>query len=432
MSGISSQDSTDSLSVGNKKIILKLIEIGSVNIIDGCFSMSKLTDKLKLMADSFSVSVFDIACNFADSALAYNDSLYTVSLNKLDFLTGNGLMHVMSDRIETINAGKLTIDNLRCENTDKKEQHSKNVGKKPASWIKFDTKQISTSPVNIIRMARAKEVVLDTLSIEGNKFFFYRDNQYKPQQPYAMPQEGIAKIKIPLNIKHTNVAFNHFLMNVTLDGNRIGELTLKKTNIGIKDITNLSGSIIRANISTNIADGGKLVSDLDLTLNKKCDFRFKSTVSDTYGKAFSPFLEPLFGVKVGCNIHKIDMDCKGDNIESTGTYCMQYDSLDIQINKETTPIEKLGKYAGLINTFAPAVLQKKNPRHKGEQPQSYEVSKTRDEWKPFPVYLIGPMIDGMLKSVLPPIVSKSRDKSRESRDKSRETKDKSRESKDKK
>ncbi len=387
------------------------IEIRTVNIKNGSFAFSQITDKLQMQADSVSLSIYHLAYNFADSTFSFCDSLYHFKTTNTCFTSANGLFRVKTKTIETADAGKIIIKNITGGNTDKKEQHASRMGKIPSTWAQFDIKQASTSPINIIRMAKAREIKIGRVDVQGSQVSIYRDNQYPPRKQYPMPQEAIAGISIPLNIGEVGVTTDRFNVSLTLDGIHSGSMVLKNNNIKISNLTNTKGKTFHTKLTSTLEDGGNIHADIDMVLNHKCEFSCITEITNTSGNNFLSFTKPLLGINARCNIHNLTMNSHGDKDKQQSTFCMQYDSLGISIDK-TTPIERLSKMAGVINTFAPSVLFRQNPRQKGQMPQSYQVQCTRDPWKPFPVYLFGPLSEGIFQTVLPPAIAKTIEKKR--------------------
>ena len=61
-------------------------------------------------------------------------------------------------------------------------------------------------------------------------------------------------------------------------------------------------------------------------------------------------------------------------------------------------IKKFGK---TIEGFANNLIPKSNPTAVDIEPRRYKVSWKRDEWKPYPLYVFGPCINGVVETMLP-------------------------------
>ena len=388
-----------------KRLPIARAEVKRVSIKDGRIAVSMLENKLQAAADSLCICLHEAAYDLRDSSLTFCDSLYAFSACGTDFLSTDGLFRLSVASAATADGGCLIASGIRGGNTDRPEKHALNAGKAAATWAQFDITELRTSPVNILRSLKQKEIKADTLTVQGNYATIYRNNQYPPRAPYPMPQEALAKVPVPIELRHADIALNKLKFSLTTDGSNAGTLELKDLSARLRNITNHAGSTIHTALKSTLQDGGSINVHLDLKNNNMCTFGCKTEVTNTGGGNFGGFLRTIAGVNANCNIHRLNMDCHGDKHNQEGTFCMQYDSLKIHIDKDS-PIEKLGKLAGVANAFAPAVLVKSNPRHKGGEPQTYTTACTRNPWKPFPVYLFKPLGDGIVQTVLPPAIAK--------------------------
>ena len=388
-----------------KRLPIARAEVKTVNIKDGRIAVSMPDNKLQAAADSLCIRLHEAAYDFRDSLMTYCDSLYVFSACGINYVSSNGLFHLSVAQTGTADGGNLLAKGIRGGNTDRPEKHALNAGKAAATWAQFDIKEVRTSPVNILRSLKQKEIKADTLTVHGNHVTLYRDNQYPPRAPYPMPQEALAKAKMPIELQHAGITLDKMQFSMTQDGTNKGTLELTKLAVKARNITNRAGSTMHTALKGRLQDGGNISMNLELKNNQRCDFGCKTDVTNTSGDNFGNFLRPIAGLKAGCNIHSLNMDCHGDKDRQEGTFCMQYDSLKMHIDKDS-PIEKLGKLAGIANAFAPAVLIKSNPRHKGAEAMTCTIECTRNRWKPFPVYLFKPLSDGMVQTVLPPAIAK--------------------------
>ena len=81
---------------------------------------------------------------------------------------------------------------------------------------------------------------------------------------------------------------------------------------------------------------------------------------------------------------------------------MQYHGLNVKVHKEDNiPYEIVTRNADLFTNLANSLVPKSNPTSVDPAPRRYYVEWKRDEWKPYPLYLFGPSIDGIKKTMLP-------------------------------
>ena len=393
----------------NKKhaeIPLKKVIVEEVSLEDGQLSMARSKDKFFTSVEDVFCSLLDIEYNFSDSLLTYSDSLYLISAKNFALTTADGLFKMKLKELSTENSGAVVINQLSGGNAVAKQKLADAKGKVPVTWAWFDISHLETSPLSVIKIAKEKKIEIDSVRLNMKSVNLFRDNHYQPKAPYPMPQEGLLKLKLPLLVKNIDMSLEKMMVELTLTGQSTGGLQMSGITAKINNVTNKAGETIKAKLKSAIEDSGKADIDFTMTLNKKCEFSMKANVKNAQGEAFSDFLKPLFGVEMQCNISNIDMAYKADRHKAVGTYCMIYDNLKINVLKQETSIPQLAKYSGIINAFAPAILLVKNPRKSGGQPQAYNIEWERNDMKSFSVYMLGPMIDGMLESVLPPSIVK--------------------------
>ena len=81
---------------------------------------------------------------------------------------------------------------------------------------------------------------------------------------------------------------------------------------------------------------------------------------------------------------------------------MLYHGLKVKVHEEDDiPYKIVTKNAKAFTTLANTLLPKSNPTAVDIRPRAYEVEWKRNEWKPFPLYMFGPCIDGVKKTFLP-------------------------------
>ena len=85
-----------------------------------------------------------------------------------------------------------------------------------------------------------------------------------------------------------------------------------------------------------------------------------------------------------------------------GTFKLLYHGLKVQVHKEDDiPFKIITRNAGTFTQLANTLVPKSNPSTVDIRPREYFVEWKRDEWKPFPLYMFGPCIDGIKKTMLP-------------------------------
>ena len=68
---------------------------------------------------------------------------------------------------------------------------------------------------------------------------------------------------------------------------------------------------------------------------------------------------------------------------------------------DNIPYKIVTKNANTFTTLANTLMPKSNPTAVDVHPRAYEVEWKRDVWKPFPLYMFGPCINGAVETLLP-------------------------------
>ena len=387
----------------------RVVEIDKAEVTNACMTMRRSQDKLQVSADSVSLAVHGLGYSIMDSVFNYCDSIYSLETGAFALTTPDGLFRLNLGHLETKDAGSIVLTDIRGTNTDKKERHADIMGKVPATWAAFDFSRVEIAPTNIIRMAlKAKEegIALEHIAVDGRHVEVYRDVHYLPRDKEPMPQEVMAQMPMPLHIAAVDVALKKLSVAVTLDGAHAGQLMVSNTHAQISNITNTHGDSLQATAICKVAGIADAKASFTMVQNKACEFALAADIHNMTGSAFTPFLLPMLGMEVRCNIHEVAMRWRGNKVDTKGTFCMKYDSMKVHVDKEEAHIPQVHKLAGVINAFAPAIIIKQNPRRNGEEAKVYEVYAKRDPMENFPKYLFMPLVDGMVQTVAPKSISK--------------------------
>ena len=377
-----------------------------------------LSSKLSLTTDSLSVQLHDLAYNLTDSTFTIDDEHYMLHVGKTDLTAADGLMALALNSLTTQDAGRLVLTGLHAYNTVPKEKLADLKGKIPVTWVDARLKKIESSPINIITLIKNKNVDIEQIVVQGDNVHLCRDIRYKAKEPYTMPQQDLLAVTIPLSIKTIKVSVPHLETNMTTDGEHYGVIPIQKINATINNICNKPDNELKSRFACELF-GGKADMYLSYFNDKDYSFILGGSLTDVRGEALEPFSRPMLGATLQCRLHELKMDIKGNSIKSAGKLCMQYDSLQVHILKDESPLRMLAKNAGLINTFAPIVIQKSNPRAKGKEPVEYEVSATRDCYNNIIGYFSQNIVDGVMHTVLGNMVY---DMVKDSRDKNKKSK----------
>ena len=387
-------------STQRKAAFLSQISVGKIKLISGDVSLTRLDNKFSMLAEGIDLGLYDLEYNITDKSYSYNDSVYYLTLTNLNMITSDGLMALKTGKFQTEDAGELYVENLHAYNTCKREQLAKAKGKVPVAWIDAHVKSLTTSKVNLFRQALAKSVDLEKITVKGDKIQLYRDMQYPPKKPYPMPQEAIMQIPIPVNVGTMSLDMPTMAIALTTDGQHVGKMSMSNIRLTATGFTNSKGKTLKAHALCNVG-GGKAEINLNLINDRASTFTFNCKGTNMDASQMNDFIHPFSGASIACDIKTLNISSKGNKSNGNGKFCMTYDNLRVHITKEDAPIKRLAQNAGVINVFAPSILIPRNPRPNTTQPFECEVEFKRNTKKNFAAYLMAPLMEGSIHTVLP-------------------------------
>ena len=384
---------------GLEKADKKLVdaEVQRFHLKNANMRLHSLRTKLDVAVDSCSLTAHNLRY---DSVFTYNDSVYSFSLHHAAVMLPDGRMHIETNDIKQEDQGALTIGPTRVNHTMNRRKLGDLV-KEPVSWIDLRMENAKTSPFNPIRKAIAKDYTLESIKTVIARMDVYRDNRYKPTHTYPMPQEAILKAKQPFRIGLVNAEIRQLDIAMATTDVNCGEIHLKKIFAAVQNITNQRGATMNIDGSCPVADG-IAKAEIAMTMNKSCDFTCHMNVTNADGAFLNSLVRPLVGISFEMTIDELETRYKGNNISADGTFKLLYHGLKVQVHKEDDiPFKIVTKNAATITQLANTLVPKSNPSVVDIRPREYDVEWKRDDWKPFPLYLFGPCIDGLKKTMLP-------------------------------
>ena len=151
-----------------------------------------------------------------------------------------------------------------------------------------------------------------------------------------------------------------------------------------------------------IGENGKMDASFIMHMDKNATFEVKMDVKDVNTDVLNSFVRPLVGITSQCHINQLDAHYKGDRNIAKGEFCMQYHGLEVLVHKtDKIPYEIVTRYADTFTELANTLVPKSNPTAVDPAPRRYAVEWKRDEWKPYPLFVFGPCIDGIKMTMLP-------------------------------
>ena len=396
-------DSVSAASSGNKlagiRKYLDTIGVRRVIVNGQELSCHRIGGKMKAEIGQIRVKFYDLGYGVSSGRFTYCDSLYDLNMTGLAFNSANGLFALSADTLSTCNSGGVSIAGLHARNTVGKRQLSGLKGKVPVTWSDLQIKKLHTSRINLVRTVKAKKIELDSVFASGKQITLFRDVRHQPKSALKMPQDALEAIPIPLHIGRLELQIPYLTMENQPAKGGTGSLTLNDVNAVLSNFTNEPGSTVSVRVKPHLGKGrGEL--HLKLNLDKNRTFSVSTTISNVKGSDLKPLLYPMFGVLVDADIKKLNASVTGNRNSASGSFCMQYSDLQVKVDNEKMPYQKVADKAKLINRFAGAAIHMQNPRKNQTEPYSCTVYAKRDPMKNFGAYMAAVFLDGAKKTVL--------------------------------
>ncbi len=381
---------------------LKTVALSEVRLEKGSIGLSSLNDRTKVSAKGLTFSVRDIAVALEENKVEYNDSLYHIALDSLDYIDALGLSRIQLGHLSTKDAGPVEVKDVHLYNCVGQKELAEKMGKVSVMWydVKLDT--ICVSALNIPRMIKEEKINIDNVYLTSSDIVLLQDDRYPPAVPYPTLQEGLNTLKMPMMIKQVDAHITDFNFIWQTTAVKPGSFPMKNLKVALKSVSNARNNLMEMEIKA----GSKGHSRMEMTVftkNDKPETTYGTLkVYDLEASRLDSFMRPLFGATAEVDIHKIDANFKGNKSKMTETFCMEYSGLKLHAwNDVDAPFKIVAKGSGVVNFLANLALPKSNPIKEGKDPKKVEVSFERDPMLPYPSYLIQNLTMGMLRTVLP-------------------------------
>lgn len=388
----------------------KAITIDSLEIKDVSIELADPSNHLHVKADGVHLTAYNIGYSLEDTMVVYNDSCYHLSVSCVRVLTPDSLTAIEAHDIRTANRGPLHIGKTRIRNTVGRWELGPILGTGPHNWIDLSLDGVRTSPLDIHALAMHYEdgIRLDSLFATIADMQVFTDLRSPSEVPLPMPQEAIMKLSAPIFIAHTQAVIKNLDCEVALTDNNSGTLHLKRLNAIISNITPNKGATLFANITGKLGQGD-VHAIAKLTNNDNCNWSLDMEAIEANLDCMNDFLHPMVAIEVGGQVHSIKTAYKGDRVHASGKFCMLYSGLTARVDEEADPAFQIIHNMGpLINSMVKTVVPHSNPRTEGKAPNEFAVSWTHDIYRPAALFMIGPTLDGIIKTMLPGLFLRSK------------------------
>lgn len=360
-------------------------------------ALHSIRTKLDVVVDSCSLSVHDLAF---DSTFHYCDSVYRFHLMHAKVITPDGLMRIETRDIEHRDQGPLMVGKTRIANNCPKMRLG-DLAKAPMTWIDMTLKQVTTSPFNPIHKALAQDMTMDKIEAEVSEMHVFRDERYVPKIVYDMPQNIMRQIPVVFDIKQVDAKINKIFIEFASTDKNIGKLDVNTITAHVSHATNRRGATMEAKGNCKLGQG-KASAGFAMTMDKDCTWKLEMHAEEVNTSVLDHFVRPLVGITSDCQVDKLDVHYTGNSVQADGAFRMLYHGFKVEVhNDKDIPYKIIAKNAKTFTTLGNSLLPKSNPSSVDVAPRAYKITWKRNEYKPVPLYLFGPIIDGVKKTMLP-------------------------------
>lgn len=376
------------------------IDIGRVRVHHASGELVSVSSPLHAKADSLSVKVRDLHLNTADMQFTYNDSIYYLSADQLYLCLPDGSKELSVSNLHTEDSGPISIGTTRLRDLFSNTKMAKKAHE-PIVWIDLTLNSLRTSPINPIRKALAQDFTFDSVYADVQRMHVISDERYPLTKPERTPQKVLMSIPATFAVNSVHAFVHTIDVALTLDGEQYGKLQLKDITAQLNQVTNRKNAVWKSLVSAPMGKG-HIEATFAMHMNRNSDIDTEIYGEDFELNILNPFIRPIVGLTFESHVDKLEACFNGDHAEANGEFLMMYHGLEVAFHKDQEiSIEVIKKFGKTIEGFANNLIPKSNPTAVDIEPRRYKVSWKRDEWKPYPLYVFGPCIMGVVETMLP-------------------------------
>ena len=380
---------------------MKLMDLSSINVIRANAELKSVRTKLNVKVDSLSACANDLMFNLLDSAFTYNDSIYSVELKHLYMKLDDGSADLSLNNLRTEDAGPLMLGKTRFRNLiDAVKMAEKE--KDYVTWVDISVKRVETSAFNPIHKALAQDWTLDSIYADVEKLHVVRDQHINPNRRFPTPQEVLMKIPAKFAIKNVAANVNKVHIDFTLDAVNYGKMDLAGLSAKMKNVSNRTNTVWTNHVRGTLGGDSRLEATFVMHMNKAANFDVSITGTNAELNTLNTFLQPIVGLSCDSHVDTLRTHYSGDKDMAKGDFLMMYHGLNVQFHKDQDiAVKEIRNFGGLIEGFANNLVPKSNPTVVDVRPRKYAVEWKHDEYKPYPLFVVGPVIIGVVETMLP-------------------------------
>ena len=176
----------------------------------------------------------------------------------------------------------------------------------------------------------------------------------------------------------------------------------RRLNAALTNVSNRPNTRWTNHVRGTLGGDSRLDATFVMQMNRASGFEVSIEGTNVELGALNGFLKPVVGLTCESHVDTLRTHYAGDQTMARGDFLMMYHGLDVRFHKEQTVVVKeIRNYGSLIQGFANNLIPKSNPTAVDVRPRKYAVEWKHDDYKPYPLYVVGPVIIGTVQTFLP-------------------------------
>ncbi|MCW8312639.1 hypothetical protein K7A41_15510 [Sphingobacterium sp. InxBP1] len=377
---------------------LKKIQVEAIQLNDVDFKYTQVQKgvhqdfeikKVKVRIDDVLID----STSAQDKQRFYHTKMVDIEVPGFTYKTPDGFYKIDFDQLK-INSKErnVLLTKVAYQPTLNKAAYYKKKGK-GGSYIVFKMDTLQLMDFNFGQLSRDKKVYAQKAVLKNGQLSVYSDKHYKSpatRQIGNAPHMKLMKMSTRLGIDTLvldNIGISYSEMSDQYS--QIGTITFDHTYGTILNVTNDSTKLqkqklMRANLSTNFMNSGKLLTNFVFDMTSKVGaYTYKGSLGQMDLRLVNKMIRPLLNVEVKSgNLRQIVFDIWANDYRSKGTFKMDYNDLKVNILSETGDDgrrEKKGFLSFMVNQV---LFNPGNPDLYGKYTVGH-INKHRDPTHPF-------------------------------------------------
>ncbi len=237
------------------------------------------------------------------------------------------------------------------------------------------------------------KLLIDTIELASPAVAIYLDRHAKPftgSKKGKYPHQLLQKAPFAITVKRIKAKNASVIYTETNNLNNLtGKVVFSSLSGVIDNITNDPSAIKKSaecivDIRGGVMKTGKIHTIFKFSLaDKNGGFNVNSTITDLDANQMKPLFIAMTSVEIqSFNVKRIDYSISGNENSGTGALAMQYDNMDILVNK--VEADKSLNKKGVLSFFANRLLiYKENPKEGEEERKASNIVVQRDASRSF-------------------------------------------------